>query len=393
MSAIMTVECPACDAAFPVDPAKVPEGGARTQCTVCETQFRVDAPASESVLGGAEAESWMDESGDAAWATDIEDASEAHDPEMQAALEPESEHDPLAGAMLEVETDPVMPETGFAEDFTASPEAGSEPAATEMPSDADDPLADWVVETEETPGIGALADDLDTVDRLETVEEEVRVAGEAVEGEPAAATPDDEFAAFSAADEVMLTADDLGGAMGVGGLDDDAAEDTIVSAFDDDLTVADELSPGGKVTLEEVGEAVAEFESTAESESEIELVAEVAPEADMEEAAEPEVASEPAPAAEPEPAPAPTPGFQFGRRDPHEKARRLARVLVSDMITYNPERHATALERSTLKEDFDEEIGKSWAEYVEQVGQELAGSTSYWTDALNEILARGEPLF
>ena len=67
---------------------------------------------------------------------------------------------------------------------------------------------------------------------------------------------------------------------------------------------------------------------------------------------------------EPEPAPAP---FQFGKRDPHDKARRLARVLVSDMITYNPDRHAKALEARTLKADFDEEIEKSWAEYVEQV--------------------------
>ena len=86
-------------------------------------------------------------------------------------------------------------------------------------------------------------------------------------------------------------------------------------------------------------------------------------------------------------------GFQFGKRDPHEKARRLARVLVSDMITYNPDRHASALAHGTLREDFEEEIDKSWTEYVEQVGTELAESTSYWTDALNDILARGESLF
>ena len=35
--------------------------------------------------------------------------------------------------------------------------------------------------------------------------------------------------------------------------------------------------------------------------------------------------------------------FSFGRRDPHDKARRLARVLVSDMIMYNPERHSRAI--------------------------------------------------
>jgi len=91
-------------------------------------------------------------------------------------------------------------------------------------------------------------------------------------------------------------------------------------------------------------------------------------------------------------APVPT-GFQFGRRDPHDKARRLARVLVSDMITYNPDRHAQALARGTLSDDFEDEIAKSWEEYVDQVGRDMAESTDYWTNALNDVLARGEKVF
>ncbi len=89
----------------------------------------------------------------------------------------------------------------------------------------------------------------------------------------------------------------------------------------------------------------------------------------------------------------PVQGFTFGRRDPHEKASRLARVLVSDIVTYNPERHQRALEQGTLKEDFEDEIKKSWDEYVDQVGQDLADTTAYFNDALNEILARGRELF
>lgn len=83
----------------------------------------------------------------------------------------------------------------------------------------------------------------------------------------------------------------------------------------------------------------------------------------------------------------------FGKRDPHERAQRLARVLVSDMIAYHPDRHRRSLEEGTLKGDFEEEIDKSWNEYVDQVGQELADSTAYFTDALNEILAKGESVF
>lgn len=88
-------------------------------------------------------------------------------------------------------------------------------------------------------------------------------------------------------------------------------------------------------------------------------------------------------------------GFTFGKRDPTDKAKRLARVLVSDMIMYNAERHQTALAQGTLQQDFEEEIDKSWKEFVEQVGEELANNEgrAFWKDALNDILAKGEQVF
>jgi predicted Zn finger-like uncharacterized protein len=105
----------------------------------------------------------------------------------------------------------------------------------------------------------------------------------------------------------------------------------------------------------------------------------------------------PTPEAAPEPdggaaAPAVS-GFSFGKRDPKDKARRLARVLVSDMISYNSERHERALANGSLKTDFEEEIQKSWKEYVEQVGEEMAKGNPFWTEALNDVLAKGEQIF
>lgn len=94
-----------------------------------------------------------------------------------------------------------------------------------------------------------------------------------------------------------------------------------------------------------------------------------------------------------DPGPSSVGAFTFGRRDPKEKARRLARVLVSDMIMYNPERHARALAGGTLKADFEEEIAKSWKEYVEQVGDQMAEATDFWTEALNDVLAKGRRIF
>ena len=83
----------------------------------------------------------------------------------------------------------------------------------------------------------------------------------------------------------------------------------------------------------------------------------------------------------------------FLTNDPSQKARRLARALISDLAVYYPDRRKEGLANGTLKELFKEEIEKSWEEYSEQVGKEVAGSTSYFTDALNDILAGGRRIF
>ncbi len=84
----------------------------------------------------------------------------------------------------------------------------------------------------------------------------------------------------------------------------------------------------------------------------------------------PEPLPEPAiatPRPPPPEAEAPATGKAFGQPDPESRARRLARALIS--------------------------LRKSWQEYVEQVGIEVAKSTPYFRDALNEILAKGKKVF
>jgi hypothetical protein len=83
----------------------------------------------------------------------------------------------------------------------------------------------------------------------------------------------------------------------------------------------------------------------------------------------------------------------FMVQDPKQKARRLARALISDMLVYHPEKRQQGIRDSTLPQLFRDEIEKSWLEYVEQVGKDMAESTPFWTDALNEILAGGKKLF
>jgi hypothetical protein len=83
----------------------------------------------------------------------------------------------------------------------------------------------------------------------------------------------------------------------------------------------------------------------------------------------------------------------FLQQDPSTRARRLARALVSDLVVYYPEKRQRGLAEGNLKELFGEEIRKSWEEYSEQVGQDIAANTPYFTEALNEILAEGRSLF
>jgi hypothetical protein len=98
---------------------------------------------------------------------------------------------------------------------------------------------------------------------------------------------------------------------------------------------------------------------------------------------------------------APKPGATGGRppvnpflaNDPNAKARRLARALVSDLISYFPQKKEEGLRDGTLKQLFKEEIKKSYQEYVDQIGKEFAETTAHFQDALNDILANGQQVF
>jgi len=97
-----------------------------------------------------------------------------------------------------------------------------------------------------------------------------------------------------------------------------------------------------------------------------------------------------APAAESTPAAAP---IQFGKRTPEDKAKSLARSLVSDIIAYHTDKHAEAKAAGTLPQVFEEEVEKCWKEYQEQVDPGVVQNNTFLTDALNDILADGEAVF
>jgi hypothetical protein len=83
----------------------------------------------------------------------------------------------------------------------------------------------------------------------------------------------------------------------------------------------------------------------------------------------------------------------FLANDPNQKAKRLARALVSDIVAYFPEKHQEGVKNGTLRELFREEIKKSYEEYMDQMGKEFADSTTHFQDALNDVLAHGAKVF
>jgi predicted Zn finger-like uncharacterized protein len=83
----------------------------------------------------------------------------------------------------------------------------------------------------------------------------------------------------------------------------------------------------------------------------------------------------------------------FLANDPNQKAKRLARALVSDMVAYLPQKREEGLRNNTLKVLFREEIKKSYEEYVDQIGKEIAEGTTHFQDALNDVLSGGRKIF
>lgn len=99
-------------------------------------------------------------------------------------------------------------------------------------------------------------------------------------------------------------------------------------------------------------------------------------------------------AATPEPSAQHAKGSKPSKADRGDaRAQRLARVLVSDILCYNQEKRDQALIDGNLMAVLGDEIKKSWELYKEKVGPEIAKSTNYFKEALNEILADGQKVF
>lgn len=80
-------------------------------------------------------------------------------------------------------------------------------------------------------------------------------------------------------------------------------------------------------------------------------------------------------------------------RKKKDRARRLARVFVSDILIYNKEKRDKGLADGDLMTALGPEIKKAWEAYKEKIGSDVSESSEYFRTALNEILADGQEIF
>lgn len=76
-------------------------------------------------------------------------------------------------------------------------------------------------------------------------------------------------------------------------------------------------------------------------------------------------------------------------RDPHERAKRLARLIVSDIIIYNQDKIVEGIKQDTLFDLLKEDIEVGRAYYEKNIDAAVAEQSDYFNHALVDILIKG----
>jgi hypothetical protein len=76
--------------------------------------------------------------------------------------------------------------------------------------------------------------------------------------------------------------------------------------------------------------------------------------------------------------------------DPHEKAKRLARLIVADIILYNTEKIAEGIKNDSLFSLLDKDIVEGRKYYDRQVDPAVARAAPYYDWALVDQLVKGK---
>ncbi len=76
--------------------------------------------------------------------------------------------------------------------------------------------------------------------------------------------------------------------------------------------------------------------------------------------------------------------------DPHEKAKRLARLIVADIILYNTDKITEGIKNDSLFSLLDKDIAEGRKYYDRQVDPTVAKGNPYFDWALVDQLVKGK---
>jgi len=98
---------------------------------------------------------------------------------------------------------------------------------------------------------------------------------------------------------------------------------------------------------------------------------------------------------EPQVIPKPTEGVEMSEEDKkwHQRARRLAKALASDLVLYNKDKVEQGLRDGTLVRLLGSEIRRSWEYYCQQIPKHIVENSDYFKEQLNRIVGKGEEIF
>ncbi len=78
------------------------------------------------------------------------------------------------------------------------------------------------------------------------------------------------------------------------------------------------------------------------------------------------------------------------QKDPHERAQRLARLIVGEIVLYHKERIVEAIKNDRLFDDLERELDEARAYYEKNVDPAVRAQTGYFDQAVVDILVKGQ---
>jgi len=78
-----------------------------------------------------------------------------------------------------------------------------------------------------------------------------------------------------------------------------------------------------------------------------------------------------------------------GPKDPHERARRLARLIVGDIVLYNQEKILDGIRNDTLFQLLEKALAEGRRYYDKNVDPGVAAEMDYFNQAIVDILVKG----